>query len=65
MGAQGTQRGPGLLRGFSYQAVRTMPRELLSNGSEDPSLETGTSRFLKVVGEFKFETHPRSQAEPS
>ena len=64
-GTQGRQGGPGLLQGFSYQAVRMMLREPLPNGSEDPSLETGTSRFLKIVGEVKFETHPPSQAEPS
>ncbi|CAM9529549.1 unnamed protein product [Rangifer tarandus platyrhynchus] len=43
------RRGADLLRGFSYQAVRTMLWELLSNRSGDPSLETGTSGLLEIV----------------
>lgn len=34
-----------------------MPRELLSNRSGDPRLENGTSRVLKIVGEFKSLRH--------
>lgn len=50
------QRGPDLPRD-SVTRPAGDARELLSNGSEGPGLENGTSRFLKIVGEFKSLRH--------